>query len=131
MAYTLTHTETDYDQYNTAPANFREITEQEFSQGLFFHYAPERIEYRQLMNVPGEKYALSVWLYTFHDGTGHGFANDYWAGKVRYFAFGCDHTYRELTPAAAEAKGVGHYGRCWHVTECTQCGHINSYDSSD
>lgn len=117
--------------FNTAPDGFTQITEKEYAQSHFFRYAPEAIEHRQLLNVPGETTMLDVWMYYYHDGTGIALAEDFWAGTVRYFRFGCDHTYRELSPAAAKAKGVPHFGHCWHVNECSVCGHIESSDSSD
>ena len=41
------------------------------------------------------------------------------------------HAYRELSQSEAQEKGILHFGRCYHVAECTSCGVVNAYDSSD
>lgn len=117
--------------FNTAPVGFAEITQKEFAQSNFFRYGPEAIEHRQLLNVPGEKTMLAVWMYYYHDGTGLALAEDFWAGTIRYFRFGCDHDYRELSPEATRQRGLSHFGHCWHTYECQTCGHIEAHDSSD
>jgi hypothetical protein len=122
-----------YGDYNDAPPNFKEITEEEFAQSMFFTYSPEYTEYRQILLDPDSKRkeALSVKLYFFFDGNGFGMANDYWAKKVRYFRFKkCDHKAVELSPVEARKKGIVHHGNCYHVLECSKCGYIHSYDSS-
>lgn len=40
------------------------------------------------------------------------------------------HTYRELSTAECRAKGIYHGGNCYHVSECTGCGHVHAVDSS-
>lgn len=42
----------------------------------------------------------------------------------------CVHVNKELSSAQCKEKNIVHYGNCWHVVECTKCGHITSYDSS-
>ena len=48
----------------------------------------------------------------------------------RYFKIGCRHNWKELTQKEARAKGISHYGSCYHVRECLSCGIVWSYDSS-
>lgn len=43
----------------------------------------------------------------------------------------CVHEYSELSPEASRAKGIRHFGTCWHVYECSKCGHHKTTDSSD
>lgn len=50
---------------------------------------------------------------------------------VQYFRIGCDHEYQELSQRTCRERNLFHGGRCYHVNECTKCGHIWSYDSSD
>jgi len=71
-------------------------------------------------------------------------------GKGRHFQCGCSqcngwgyvaegspdhlclHTMKELSYEEARKRGINHYGRCYHVYECTKgCGTIRGYDSSD
>lgn len=126
--------EEKYGGYNDAPPNFKEITEAEFAQSMFFTYAPNATEHRQILIDPDDsrKECLGITLYYFFDGNGFGIAHDYWGKKVRYFRFkACEHEYKSLSPKEAHAKGILHFGRCYHVGECKKCGHIHSYDSSD
>ena len=48
----------------------------------------------------------------------------------RYFRIGCEHNWKELSQKEARAEGVSHYGNCWHVNKCGDCGMVWSYDSS-
>ena len=43
----------------------------------------------------------------------------------------CIHEWTELTPKEAGARGVKHWGMCWHVYECIKCKQTRSVDSSD
>lgn len=44
----------------------------------------------------------------------------------------CVHDYRkELSQDECKKRGISHFGMCWHVVECTKCGKISAYDSSD
>jgi len=119
---------------NTAPAGFREITEEEFAKSRFFIYGPkEAPEYRQMRGTEeGEEFPkmLSAYLYHMFDGTGFAMSSDYWAGKIRYFAFGCDHKYVGLSPAQSALEGIKHYGMHCHVSKCVKCGHVHQVDSS-
>ena len=120
--------------YNDVPPGFRELTEKEFAQSAFFMYSPVGMFFRQIdpKNISSEeKYFLSVHFYHFHDGRGFGLAHDFWAGKVRYFAYGCSHKYRAVSQKDARARGIAHFGMCYHVYQCEVCGRLKSEDSSD
>ena len=41
------------------------------------------------------------------------------------------HSYRDLSPAEARVRGIYHAGRCYHVSLCDGCGHVQAVDSSD
>lgn len=43
----------------------------------------------------------------------------------------CVHEKFELSQEECYKRGITHYGRCWHTTECKKCGHVSGYDSSD
>lgn len=102
--------EEKWGKYNDAPPGWREITEADFVKGMFFTHDPQKIEFRQLMNaeIRSEDGAplIDARLYFFHDGTGVALMSDFWAGKLRYFAFGCDHKWREVY--GDEARKLGH-----------------------
>jgi hypothetical protein len=127
------------------PDNWRKITEEEFVQGkwrLYAHSATEvftqfnRSEYRERKisdkwNEPPEgdvPFSAHCWI--FYDGTGVAMAPYYWRGKMFYFAFGCEHETRELSRDECFNRNIYHGGRCWHVTECVKCGHVEGYDTS-
>lgn len=48
----------------------------------------------------------------------------------RYFRIGCEHNWKELSMAESKTEGVLHFGNCWHVNKCSDCGMVWSYDSS-
>ena len=126
---------------NTAPEGFREVTEHEFSK-VFGHNAIKgKQEYKQLLaDSDGNKFPqmLPVYLFEFYDGTGVGIesVSSYsWQNKkqeysIRYYAFGCDHKYTELSQATCRERGISHYGMFCHVYECETCGRIEQVDSS-
>jgi hypothetical protein len=125
---------------NHRPKNFREIDANEFAQSKFFSYTPSYIGYEQF-EWNGEW--LMGHMYVFYDNTGIFITSDSRAERnangrtgyryyPRYFKFGaCIHTHRELSQQEARSRDIPHYGRCYHVNECTKCGFIESYDSSD
>lgn len=117
------------DEFNTVPAEWREVSEKEFAQSSAFTHSPIRRDYRQIL-PEGEPHTLSVWLNFMHDGTGWAMASDYWAGKVRFFKFGCAHKYRELGSEECRERGLFHGGNCYHVYLCEACAHVNAVDSS-
>lgn len=127
--------EKTFGGYNDTPPGWREISEKEFVQGQFFRSSPEKTEFRQLMrgNVTSERGTslLNARLYFFHDGTGVAMMDDHWAGKIRFFAFGCDHKYQEVHGQTARDLGFGFTGNCQHAYICEKCGHKYMTDSSD
>lgn len=120
--------EEKYGGYNDFPPDWKEIAEEEFAKSMFFTYSPDLIQHRQMMK-PNE--VVEATLHFFWDGNGYAIGHDFWKGKVKYYRFAlCEHTYRELSPSEARAKGHSHFGNCYHVTECAKCGLIWEYDSS-
>jgi DNA-directed RNA polymerase subunit RPC12/RpoP len=119
--------------FNDMPAQFREITEKEFAQSMFFSYTPKKMEFRQITRFFNPEGFLlkngkcmgmiEVRLFYFHDDTGVGISSDFWGGKILYFAFGCKHEYKEIPK-----KGLF---RCQHYYKCEKCGHEMLTDSSD
>lgn len=127
--------EKDFGGYNDNPPGWRQITEKEFVQGHFFRSSPAKVEFRQLRD-PGVKSERGTALrdarlFFFHDGTGVAMMEDFWAGKIHYFAFGCDHKYREVYGEEAANLGLRPTGRCDHALHCDKCGHGMVVDSSD
>lgn len=116
---------------NVEPIGFREITEKEFAQSQFFQYTPDYMESRQIYDSKLSDKAFTVEIFWFQDKTGLALSRDYWEGKMRYFACGCDHNYKELSQKECQKAGIAHEGRCWHVLKCKKCKHIYSVDSSD
>ena len=117
---------------NLFPDGWREIDVGEFAQSSFFTYSPTHVEYRQMYDAyPFTSPMVAAKLFHFSDGTGVALSNEWWDEKVRYFKFGCDHSYNELMPSECNKRGVSHFGMCYHVYECDKCGHVMSQDSSD
>lgn len=122
--------------FNDPPAGWRQVTEEEFVQkSMLRMYTPQYVEYKQIVEDKDKPYferkpSIHCHLFLFHDGTGFAMEFKYWEGKVNYYMFGCQHDYVELSPQTCRERGITHYGNMWHVTECTKCGNIDSYDSS-
>lgn len=86
--------------YNDPPENLKELTEEEFAQSGFHGARISHMEFRQmLLNAdltPGKLMGGKVCqarLFWFDDGTGVAISSDYWKGKIRYFSFGCNHSF--------------------------------------
>lgn len=116
---------TPYDatHYNAAPLGLREITEAEFAQSDYWIYSPVKEEFRQIMRYPEGvepiKGLQGIRMYWMHDGHGWGMYHDYWAKKIRYFRFGCEHEWTD--------KKIGN---CLHLYTCSKCGKKKEVDSS-
>lgn len=120
--------------FNTAPPNWKEITEKELAQTtLLGSYTPEHIIYKQILAE--NNHLLTVKLFVFHDGTGVGLNVDYW-GKgyydeptlkeplqhVRWFKFAkCEHV----------MEHTQRLGNCYNRYVCKKCGYTEDVDSSD
>jgi hypothetical protein len=150
--YDVGHSDTVLDEkehggQGEAPPGWREITPKELAQSNYGTYMPDSIEFRQFI-LPEDKDAdratvQGVNLLRFYDGTGIAIVTNFWGGQrygndgwkkeqhVRFFAFGCDHEYKELSYAECQEQGIRHEGMCWHVNKCQKCGHVESRDSSD
>jgi hypothetical protein len=125
------------------PKGWRSISVEELALTRFNTDCPIFIEQRQFNwdkdTPPYGKKRIHATLYWYHDKTGVAFHKEWvfnptkregqW--QLSYFAFGCNHKFKELSPAESRARGVEHYGNCWHVHECQLCKYVNSYDSSD
>ena len=133
---TLKHKET-YGGYNDPPPNWKRITEEQFAKSDYFTYGFVRSEYRQFVNPEKDeldsKYQgmISVQLLYMHAGHGYAIHNDWMNDRICYYRFGCEHKYVGLDQQECRRRNIPHYGRCYHVSECSICGHIYSCDSSD
>jgi len=126
----------DMGNHNKLPEPNKEVTVNEFIH-KHSSYSPNNIEFRQIKM--GERYQ-NTHIYWFDD---RGIAI-VWPGKwtlkgndivytepIRYFRLGCEHKYKELSIDECKKRNINHEGRCWHVDECSVCGRIEAYDSSD
>jgi hypothetical protein len=104
-------------EFNTPPENFTLITEIEFSHSSFWIYFPVAVEHRQFEHKGSPINLLMYWGDKY---SGYAMSRDYYAGKVLYYHFGCEHDYRVET-----------IGRCRHKWTCKKCGHERVVDSSD
>jgi hypothetical protein len=125
------------------PKGWRPITLEELTLSRFNNESPAFIEHRQFDwhsdTSPYGKRRIIAILHWYHDKTGVAFHKDWvynptkkegqW--ELSYFAFGCKHQFKKLSPEESRARGLEHYGNCWHVHQCQKCQFINSYDSSD
>jgi hypothetical protein len=118
--------------FNDAPKGLRVISEKEFAQSGFFAYEPILREYRQIYRDKNWNNGgcLAIQMYWMDEHCGIAMSNDYYAGKVTYYVFGCQHKYRELSQEECHKRGLFHAGNCYHVYECPDCGHVKSEDSS-
>ena len=129
--------ENKWGGFNDFPPNWREIDEKTFSQSHFFMYTPKIVEYRQMLErdenglMKMDKMCVSAHLYIFEDGVGFAMHSDYWAGKIRFYQFGCQHDYRPVSSDECRNRGIYHGGKFFHVSECSKCGYIMAVDSSD
>lgn len=124
--------------HNRLPTPFAEVPREDY-----LHFAgiwsPEAIQYDQVL-IDGQ--IRSVRIEWFHncafaivwpsDWTtgGKGQPRIIYRDNTRFFRIGCEHEWRELGAQEARAKGLEHWGMCWHVMECSKCGFIESHDSS-
>jgi hypothetical protein len=125
------------------PKGWRQITVDEFTLSHFNNMLPDHIENRQFIwhktDAPYNKIYIHAQLYWYADNTGIAFHKEWvYNPKIRegkwvmfYFAFGCNHQFKELSQKECRARDIPHYGNCWHVHECQLCKRTNSYDSSD
>jgi hypothetical protein len=125
----------DGTKFNDFPIGWRELTEKEFAQSKFFRCSPRHVEFRQMypQDENGKRMRegmVATRLMWMQDKTGYALANDFWAGTVRYYAFGCQHDYRELSQAECRERDTTHFGMCWHIYECKKCGYVMAQDSS-
>jgi hypothetical protein len=84
--------------YNDPPVNLKEIAEADFAKSQFHSYTFTHVEFRQMIlkdDLSPAKLTngkmVQAKLFWFSDDTGVAISADSWKGKVRYFAFGCNH----------------------------------------
>jgi len=129
----------DFGTHNKIPTPYTEIDENDYII-LTRSYSPNYIEYRQLYDIPGMATMLSTQIYWYHNfaiaivypgnwhiDKGKVKCND----RLQYFRIGCKHNFRELTRKECLNREIDHYGMCYHVYECENCGVIEAHDSSD
>jgi len=119
--------------YNDAPPNMIELTEKEWVQSGYFSREPVFKEFRQFIikSLNGRDTYHNFNLHYMDENSGFAITHEFYEGKVRVFKFGCDHKYKELCYKECIDKGITHFGGCYHVNECENCGHVLSYDSGD
>lgn len=124
------HAPGDETGFNSAPVGWTEMTEAEFAKSMFFSYSPDYTEYRQILRLADgtpldlPNGCLSVHMFWYWDKTGIAMHSDYWAGKVRYFRFGCAHEYVSIKTPPRPYSGL-------HTDKCKKCGQEWTYDTSD
>ena len=116
-------------------ANLHEVDERWMARDSEMRtYAPVAVGIVRVEALPGmPKRFGGYYLNCFHqhDGTGTLLYFDYEASKLRWFAYGCAHHYRTLGMRECAERGIFHGGNCYHVSECENCQHLRSVDSSD
>lgn len=112
---------------HTLPANFREVSEQEFVVNAMRRvYSPQRMEYRQVkltQTAYGSTREVTTGLtcYWYHNGKGDAILLDYHEKRARFFLFAeCEH----------EMKHAAKLGNCYNRYTCNKCGYTEDIDSS-
>jgi hypothetical protein len=123
--------ERDYGGFNDFPPNWREMSEAEFAKSDFFTYSTALVEFRQMLDPERKNPALGAHLNWQTDlKTGYAIVNDFWAGKIKFYHFGCDHKWGSVDVESAKARGIT-LEPYLNARQCTKCGQIWQYDSSD
>lgn len=127
--------DTRYNPFQCLPLGWREIDTNTYHRRLLGYSLTAVMHVQFMSDYEGNRLdrTIAAHLYLYWDGTG--IACEYYYKNQddcgpRFYAFGCDHDYREVYPSECKARGINHYGNCWHVYECEDCGHIKSEDSS-
>jgi hypothetical protein len=99
-------------------------------------------EFRQIQEVAGKplKYFKNVHLIFGHT---HGLgiiqpstwtlkdSKVVWTEEPILVRLGCEHKWEEKSKEWCTLHKVPHYGKCYHVSQCTKCAMIDAVDSSD
>ena len=104
--------------------NVREISEKEFANSNVFLFVPSIIGNTRIED-------MEVKVFGFSDQTGYAIGSNRKNGKVRYFAFGCNHSYRNPTEEEIQTGKTPRPSMCFKVSVCKKCGAVNTVDSSD
>lgn len=119
-----------WGRFNDFPPGWHRITQKQFAQSHFFTYDADAIEFRQMHPKDGRT-VVQAKLYFFFDGRGYGIVNDYYKGKIEYYAFGCPGHEWGGKFTEEEKQQSAHLGRCMTAYKCKLCGHFQIVDSSD
>jgi len=128
----------DFGDHNRLPQPWREIDVNEYIHKSFIWCVNYR-DFRQPLDEKGG-FTGNLYIYWYHNfGIGVRPPNKWtlkdnkivYTEPFRYFYFGCEHKNIELSQAECRKRGISHHGMCYHVYECSQCGYIESQDSSD
>ena len=133
----------EHGHFNEMPKPWREATLNEYVR-MRGCYSPQYFESRNVLQKTSDGVTIgSVTIEWFHNvGFAVRMPNKWHCDQdepggivydepIRYFLIGCEHTNRELSVDECRERRIRHMGRCWHVVECTKCGHVEAYDSSD
>lgn len=119
------------------PYNFREVSEEDIVKSTFRIYG-FIASWWDRIPIDNEYTKTDTYLFGCFDNTGVAMVFDVRQNKIRWFAFGCQHEYKEMTRKEVEEynkdkpyKEKLYQGNCYHNCICTKCGFIFSYDSSD
>jgi hypothetical protein len=128
----------DFGNFNRLPQPWREIDVNEYIHKSF-SYCVQYEDFRQPLDAKGG-FTGGLYIYWYPTyGIGVRPPNKWKLkdGKIvytepfKYYYFGCEHKYKELSQENCRKAGIYHAGRCYHVYQCSQCGNIESQDSSD
>jgi hypothetical protein len=116
--------------FNDFPPNWHEISEAEFAKSSYFTYSPMLREFRQMKNRGDHNEPMiGAHLHWMHDNTGFAIVNDFWACKIKFFAFGCKHEFSDPTEEL-KSRGLKLFA-CQHAMFCKKCNSLSIVDSSD
>lgn len=126
----------DLGGYNDMPLPYRACDPMEMWR-FESTYCPTFSEYRQVKGL--DKYMISIKILWFHDrgyswhyDHGHLYNGQTESDIIKCWRIGCDHkNMKELNGKESREIGVPHFGMCWHVYKCPDCGFVETQDSSD
>jgi len=119
------HPKEVFGEGNVAPANFREVTDEEFTHAHYYTgYSYVAIGYSQITRLnDGTELPDRVHGNLYINSFGKGWLMEirHWQNKVVFWLFDlCQHEY-ETTKTA----------KCYWEGKCKKCGHLHAVDSSD
>lgn len=125
---------TNYGTFNKMPEPFSPCADPHDYLHHAYTYSPLGTEFRQIPGIDfgleDDKKPYRSYHIEWYGDQGWAVTYDYWRKLLLTVRLGCDHNYKELSVEEAKKRGIIHWGMCYHVLECSKCGHIISYDSS-